>query len=98
MCYTSISTRHHNLFKAFSCLEPMGRIKSMVIKRTSRQLMEQGEDSFEKSFEYNKKALGSTLPSKKMRNRIAGYVTRLKRQKKTVIEDEDGNTERDQAK
>jgi small subunit ribosomal protein S17e len=76
----------------------MGRIKSMVIKRTSRQLMEQSEDSFEKDFEHNKKALGRSLPSKKMRNRIAGYVTRLKKQKKTIIEDEDGSEQQSTTK
>jgi len=71
----------------------MGRIKSMVIKRTSRQLVEQTEDSFAKDFNHNKKAIGNSLPSKRMRNKIAGYVTRLKKQKKTLIDDENGNTQ-----
>ncbi len=65
----------------------MGRIKPTLVKRTSRQLIEQSTESFGKTFEENKKALGSTLPSKKMRNKIAGYIARLKRNAKTIIDD-----------
>jgi ribosomal protein S17E len=72
----------------------MGRIKSMVIKRTSRQLIDQSADSFEKNFEDNKKALGSTLPSKRMRNKIAGYITRIKKNTKTIIDDEENGNEK----
>jgi ribosomal protein S17E len=55
----------------------MGRIKSTLIKRTSRQLIENSDESF-----------GKTFPSKRMKNRIAGYITRLKRNQKKVIDDE----------
>ena len=65
----------------------MGRIKSTLIKRTSRQLLEKDDDSFGKTFEENKKTLGSILPSKRTRNRIAGYVARLKKNRKTIIDD-----------
>jgi len=54
----------------------MGRIKSSLIKRASRQLIEK-ENSLTGSFEDNKKILGNTMPSKKMRNKIACYVARL---------------------
>ena len=54
----------------------MGRIKSAMVKRASRQLLE-GEHSFTNSFEHNKKLLGNTMPSKPIRNRIAGYIARL---------------------
>ena len=64
----------------------MGRIKSTLIKRSSRQLIEKSDESFGKTFEENKKALGSTLPSKKMRNKIAGYIARLKRNAETIID------------
>ncbi len=67
----------------------MGRIKPTLVKRTSRQLLEQSSESFGKTFEENKKALGSTLPSKKMRNKIAGYIARLKRNAKTIIDNEE---------
>ena len=70
----------------------MGRIKSTLIKRSSRQLIEKSDESFGKTFEENKKALGSTLPSKRMRNRIAGYIARIKKNRKTIIDDTDINT------
>lgn len=69
----------------------MGRIKSTLVKRTSRQMIENSSDSFGKTFEENKKSLGSTLPSKKMRNKIAGYITRVKKNTKTLIDDETQN-------
>jgi len=65
----------------------MGRIKSKLIKRTTRQLIENTDESFGKTFEENKKALGSTLQSKKMRNKIAGYIARIKKNTKTIIDD-----------
>ena len=66
----------------------MGRIKSKVIKRTSRQLLENAQESFGKTFEENKRSLGSSLlPSKKVRNKIAGYLTRLKKNQKKIISD-----------
>jgi len=65
----------------------MGRIKSTLIKRSSRQLIEKSDESFGKTFEENKKALGSILPSKRTRNRIAGYIARIKKNRKTIIDD-----------
>jgi small subunit ribosomal protein S17e len=66
----------------------MGRIKTTLVKRTSRQLIEQTPDSFNKEFDQNKKALGRTMPSKRVRNMIAGYIARLKRQTKKMINDD----------
>jgi small subunit ribosomal protein S17e len=65
----------------------MGRIKSTLIKRTSRQLIENSDESFGKTFEENKKALGNILPSKRTRNKIAGYIARIKKNRKTIIDD-----------
>ena len=70
----------------------MGRIKSKLIKRTSRQLIENSDESFEKTFEKNKKTLGKILSSKKMRNKIAGYIARIKKNTKTIINGTDTNT------
>jgi small subunit ribosomal protein S17e len=67
----------------------MGRIKTTLIKRTSRELLAKSPDSFKETFKENKKALGSVLPSKKMRNKIAGYIARIKRNTKTIIDDKD---------
>lgn len=59
----------------------MGRIKSALIKRTSRSLLKE-ENVFNEDFEKNKKLLANTMPSKRLRNKIAGYIARLKRQEK----------------
>ena len=69
----------------------MGRIKSTLIKRTSRQLIKNSPESFGKEFEQNKKVLGRTLPSKKVRNKIAGYVARIKKNTKKIIDDNEQN-------
>lgn len=58
----------------------MGRIKSTLIKRTAKGLLK-GENTLNESFEDNKYLIGNTMPSKRLRNRIAGYVTRLNRNK-----------------
>ena len=52
-------------------------------------MLEQAPDSFGKTFEENKKALGRTLPSKRMRNKIAGYIARLKTNTRTIINEEE---------
>ncbi len=56
----------------------MGKIKTKLIKRTAKKLVEKGI-KFNESFEKNKKILGNTMPSKKIRNQIAGYLSRLKK-------------------
>lgn len=53
----------------------MGRIKSTLIKRTARSLVKHNISS--DSFEQNKRVLGNSLPSKSIRNKVAGYITRL---------------------
>jgi len=57
----------------------MGKIKSKLVKRTAHTLVEKGI-KFEKAFEKNKKVLGNTMPSKKLRNKMAGYLSRVKTQ------------------
>lgn len=61
----------------------MGRIKTALIKRATREIMEKNGDKFTDKFEENRNTLKSTvsLPSKKMRNIIAGYTTRLVKMK-----------------
>ena len=62
----------------------MGRIKSTLAKRTSRSLIAK-KGGFKESFEDNKRRLANTMPSKKMRNVIAGYISRLMRQEKDKL-------------
>lgn len=69
----------------------MGRIKTMLIKRTARQLVAKTPESFDKTFGGCKKALGSALPSKRMRNMVAGYIARIKKNTKKVIDDDGEN-------
>jgi len=49
------------------------------VKRIARELIQRFPDKFTADFENNKKAvqLLTTVSSIKVRNRIAGYVTRL---------------------
>jgi small subunit ribosomal protein S17e len=56
----------------------MGRIKTAMIKRVTNKLVKQHRDEFKKDFEENKKLVANfaDIKSKKLRNIIAGYVTR----------------------
>ena len=56
----------------------MGRIKSTLVKRTAKKLR-QNKEIFSTEFTDNKKILGRTMPSKRIRNMIVGYISRLKR-------------------
>ena len=56
----------------------MGKIKTRLIKRTAGTLLKQ-DVGFDDTFEKNKKILGSEMPSKKVRNQIAGYIARIKK-------------------
>ena len=62
----------------------MGRIKSTLIKRTAKKLIQ--TVNFAESFEKNKKLLGETMPSKRIRNKIAGYITSLIRRNAPKLE------------
>ena len=61
----------------------MGRIKTTQIKRVALQLVDLHRDKFKTNFTDNKKIVEefAEIPSKKMRNVIAGYVTRLMQKK-----------------
>lgn len=61
----------------------MGRIKSRTIKKTAIELAKR-EYSFNSNFNNNKVILKSTVPSKKVRNQIAGYITRIKKQQSII--------------
>ena len=57
----------------------MGRIKTTGIKRVGNKLVAQYRAQFSTSFEENKQRLPQfvQVPSKKLRNVLAGYITRL---------------------
>lgn len=56
----------------------MGRIKTMLTKRTGSNMFRDNPDTFTIDFSHNKKALGeiAQIHSKKLRNVIAGYITK----------------------
>lgn len=57
----------------------MGRIKTTGIKRVGNKLVAQHRANFTQSFEENKERLVQfvQVPSKKLRNVLAGYITHL---------------------
>ena len=57
----------------------MGRIKTQLVKRMSNKTIESHKDELSKEFNANKKLVDQSIegPSKKIRNGIAGYITRL---------------------
>jgi len=58
----------------------MGKIKSKQIRRTAKEIMEQGIE-FSEDFEKNKRILGQEMPSKRMRNQLAGFLVRFSKNK-----------------
>ncbi|MCX6817938.1 MAG: 30S ribosomal protein S17e [Candidatus Aenigmarchaeota archaeon] len=56
----------------------MGRIKTIPIKSLGDRLLEEHADKFTTDFEKNKKVIDSLkdMTSKKMRNILAGYITK----------------------
>ena len=61
----------------------MGRIKTKLTKRITRDLVEKHGESFTGDFEKNKPLIAQYVdfPSKKIRNIVAGYVTRIIRKR-----------------
>ena len=57
----------------------MGRIKTQMIKRISNELVRAHRSEIKDSFEDNKAIIEklTNIQSKKIRNSIAGYITRL---------------------
>ncbi len=57
----------------------MGKVRPAFIKRTARKLLEEYPDAFTTDFEHNKRMVMqlTDITSKRVRNRVAGYVTRL---------------------
>ena len=62
----------------------MGRIKTQLIKRATNNLMKEYGDKFTDDFNQNKKIVSEyvVISSKKLKNIIAGYATRLVKRKK----------------
>ena len=61
----------------------MGRIRQTYIKRAARRLLERYPDKFSVDYEQNRRTLDelASIESKPLRNKIAGYITTLLKQK-----------------
>ena len=59
----------------------MGKIKSKQIRRTAKEIMDK-EVEFSEDFKKNKAILGREMPSKKMRNQLAGFLVRFMQNKR----------------
>ena len=57
----------------------MGRVRTKTVKKTAATIVEKYYQKLALDFETNKRSVSecADLPSKKMRNKIAGYVTHL---------------------
>jgi small subunit ribosomal protein S17e len=66
----------------------MGTIRTEIVKRSAEKIVEAFPDSFSTDFQKNKNKLEevASIPSKKLRNRIAGYITRIKKLEATEKE------------
>jgi small subunit ribosomal protein S17e len=62
----------------------MGRVKPKYIKSLAEKLLEMYPDRFTDKFEENKRAVAelADIPSKTVRNKVAGYITRLVKRRK----------------
>ncbi len=62
----------------------MGRVRPKYIKSLGDKLMEIYPDKFTVDFQHNKTAVSqlAEIPSKSVRNRVAGYITRMVKRKK----------------
>jgi small subunit ribosomal protein S17e len=57
----------------------LGKVRTEQVKRIARELLERYEGKITTDFETNKKLVDAltNISSKKLRNRVAGYTTRL---------------------
>eukprot|EP01083_Nonionella_stella_P087374 243073_1 len=57
----------------------MGKIRTKTVKKAAKQIVEKYYDRLCLDFQVNKRVCDDVaeIPSKRMRNQIAGYVTRL---------------------
>lgn len=58
----------------------MGKVRIAAVKKVARELVARYPDKFTTDYESNKKVLADLVDAKtkRLRNRVVGYVTRLK--------------------
>lgn len=59
----------------------MGKVRPVLVKRLARELLSRYPDKFTLNFDENKRLVAglTDIKSKRLRNRVAGYITRLVR-------------------
>lgn len=62
----------------------MGRVRPRHVKRLAKDLVDEHPGTFEEDFQHNKETLKEMeeIESKKLRNRVAGYMVRVLQNKK----------------
>ena len=57
----------------------MGKVRTRLVKRLAEELVYTYPDKFTRDYEHNKKMVDLLVSglSKRMRNRVAGYITHL---------------------
>ena len=68
----------------------MGNVKPAFIKRIALELMQRFPDEFTDDFEKNKMLVQelTTIATKNMRNRVAGYITRIMEERNKIKNEE----------
>jgi small subunit ribosomal protein S17e len=61
--------------------QPLGKVRTEMVKRIAKDLLERHPDKFTVDYEANKQVIDQIVDSrsKRLRNRISGYVTGLKK-------------------
>ncbi len=68
----------------------MGKVRPNYIKSIARKLLDLYPDKFTEDFEHNKKVVAelADVASKKVRNRVAGYITHVIKMRRIKAEEE----------
>jgi len=61
--------------------QPLGKVRTEMVKRIAKDLLERHPEKFTVDYETNKQVIDQIVDSrsKRLRNRISGYVTGLKK-------------------
>ncbi len=71
--------------------DSLGNVKPAFVKRIALELIQKFPDEFTDDFEKNKMLIEklTTISTKNVRNRVAGYITRLMEDRKKLENEEE---------
>ncbi len=55
----------------------MGKVRILLVKRVAKKMIEKYPEKFSRDFDQNKKSLEELKLTRRLRNRIAGYISSL---------------------